>query len=389
MTLEAALGCTPTGVGLGLLPGGRGPGVRQPPQQEASDARSTSTAARRPRAPSTSTASPGWTVRTDPPDIACAGHRPARGQHLAGGRRASAPACCARWSGSDADAGRAVVRRLPLQAGHVLPVRPTGRRSRDTLLRAPGPRQPSAATCRSRRTPRAGCRSGGSRTRETRSLEIRDVYAEIRPRIPNVDAEDRHARTPRSVRSTCSASRCPTCSQHLVRAAARVTGAAVAEIHVITSTAQHTLASTGELRRTPGRPRTPTAPRIVRERDRHHVIPDVRRDDRFKDSTFTTSRRGADATPPASWSPGRASRSARCASSTPTRRAVDANTMEVLSELADAVIDVLEARRQHEEMQGSLVELTDGSASCAAPTSTWRPSPVRSAMTSRDRSPPC
>ena len=34
---------------------------------------------------------------------------------------------------------------------------------------------------------------------------------------------------------------------HLVQAAATVTGAAVAEIHAITATAQHTLASTSDL----------------------------------------------------------------------------------------------------------------------------------------------
>ena len=43
----------------------------------------------------------------------------------------------------------------------------------------------------------------------------------------------------------------------------------------------------------------------------------------------------------------------------PDERAVEPNTMEVIAELANAAVDVLEARRQHEEIQGSLADMTD------------------------------
>ena len=62
---------------------------------------------------------------------------------------------------------------------------------------------------------------------------------------------------------------------------------------------------------------------------------------------------------------------------------------EMLSDLWPArVVDVLEARRQHDELRGLARRARrTGSASCGAPTSTSRPSPVRSATTSRTRSP--
>lgn len=149
----------------------------------------------------------------------------------------------------------------------------------------------------------------------------------------------------------------PDVLQHLVRVATQVSGAAVAEIHVITSTAQHTLASTGEMP-DPWPASDSYCARIVRERERNHVIPDVRRDERFKDSTFTTS--GAVRTYAAS--------QLVTGSGVPIgtlcifdsdERAVEPETMEVIAELARAAGDVLEARRQHEEVQGSLADMTD------------------------------
>ncbi len=149
----------------------------------------------------------------------------------------------------------------------------------------------------------------------------------------------------------------PDALQHLVRVAASVTGAAVAEIHVITGTAQHTLASTGEL---PGPwPASDSyCARIVREPERDHFVPDVRRDDRFKDSTFTTS--GAVRTYAASQVvTGAGVPIGTLCIFDPEEKEVDPEQMKVLSELSRAAADVLEARRRHDEMQGSLATLAD------------------------------
>jgi signal transduction histidine kinase len=150
----------------------------------------------------------------------------------------------------------------------------------------------------------------------------------------------------------------PDVLQRLVGVAARVTGAAVAEIHVITSSEQVTLASTGP---TPDPCSTSISycARIVRETERDHLVPDVRLDDRFKDSPFTTS--GAVTTYAAS--------QLVTSSGTPIGtlcifdpqpRDIDQQMMDVLSELSEAVTDVLEARRHQDAMQDSLVTLSDG-----------------------------
>jgi signal transduction histidine kinase len=150
----------------------------------------------------------------------------------------------------------------------------------------------------------------------------------------------------------------PDVLDHLVRVAARVTGAAAAEIHVITSTAQHTLASTGPMP-DPWPASDSYCARIVREPDRGHVIPDVRLDDRFKDSTFTTS--GAVVTYAANQlvTPSGVPIGTLCVFD-PERKEIDEAKMEVLSMLSEATMDVLEARRQHDAMQDSLAELSDG-----------------------------
>ena len=45
----------------------------------------------------------------------------------------------------------------------------------------------------------------------------------------------------------------------------------------------------------------------------------------------------------------------------PDRREIDATALEVLSDLAAAVMDILDGRRQHEELHDVVVDLTDGS----------------------------
>jgi signal transduction histidine kinase len=149
----------------------------------------------------------------------------------------------------------------------------------------------------------------------------------------------------------------PDALDHLVTIAATVTGAAVAEIHAITANAQHTLASTGEV---PGPwPASDSyCARIVREPERNHLVPDVRADPRFKDSTFTTS--GAVRTYAASQMvTSRGIPIGTLCIFDPSPREVDEQMMKVLGELSQAASTMLEARRQHEEMQGSLAELSD------------------------------
>ena len=144
---------------------------------------------------------------------------------------------------------------------------------------------------------------------------------------------------------------------HLVQAAATVTGAAVAEIHAITASAQHTLASTSDL---PGPwPASDSyCARIVREPERNHVVRDVRADVRFKDSSFTTS--GAVRTYAASQLvTGRGVPIGTLCIFDPADVRIDERMMAVLGELSRAASTVLETRRRHEEMQGSLVELAD------------------------------
>lgn len=149
----------------------------------------------------------------------------------------------------------------------------------------------------------------------------------------------------------------PDALAHLVRVAATVTGAAVAEIHAITATAQHTLASTSEL---PGPwPASDSyCARIVREAERDHLVPDVRVDPRFAESSFTTS--GAVRTYAASQVvTSRGIPIGTLCIFDPEPREVDAQMMEVLGQLSQAASAMLEARRTHEEMQGSLAELSD------------------------------
>ncbi len=148
----------------------------------------------------------------------------------------------------------------------------------------------------------------------------------------------------------------PDVLDRLVRVAVAVTGAAVAEIHVITSTHQHTLASTDQMRG-PCPAADSYCARIVRETEHEHVVPDTRLDDRFRDSPFTTS--GAVVTYGAS----QLVTSVGVPVGTlcvfdPAEKELGASMMNVLSMLSAAAMDVLETRRQHHAMQDSLSELS-------------------------------
>lgn len=151
----------------------------------------------------------------------------------------------------------------------------------------------------------------------------------------------------------------PDVLDRLVSVAAAVTGAKVAEIHVITASSQHTLAGTH------GSPAPCSnddsyCSAIVREEERDHVVPDVRLDDRFKDSPFTTS--GAVIFYAASQLVTRTGVpiGTLCVFDS-EHREFDAAQSAALSGLAEAAMDVLETRREIQSMQETLAQLADGS----------------------------
>ena len=151
----------------------------------------------------------------------------------------------------------------------------------------------------------------------------------------------------------------PDVLDRLVAVATAVTGAQVAEIHVITSSAQHTLAGTH------GSPAPCSnddsyCSTIVREDERDHVVPDVRLDDRFKDSPFTTS--GAVVSYAASQMVTRTGVpiGTLCVFD-PGHKDFDEAQIKALSGLAEAAMDVLETRREIASMQEALAQLADGS----------------------------
>ncbi|MET0997111.1 MAG: ATP-binding protein [Marmoricola sp.] len=151
----------------------------------------------------------------------------------------------------------------------------------------------------------------------------------------------------------------PDVLQHLVRAAAAVTGAAVAELNLITSTTQHTLVTTGEA---PGTcdARDSFCAKIVREPTRLHVVPDSRADERFRDSPF--SRSGTVVSYAASQLVTRSGTTigTLCVYD-PQHKVIDEAMMSTLAELAEATVEVLESRRRHLDMKDALAELADGS----------------------------
>jgi signal transduction histidine kinase len=151
----------------------------------------------------------------------------------------------------------------------------------------------------------------------------------------------------------------PDVLQRLVNVAAMVTGTPGAEIHVITSESQHTLAGTSGIP-DPCSNEMSYCAKIVRESDRDHVVPDVRLDERFKDSPFTTS--GAVVTYAATQlvTTKGVPIGTLCVFD-PEGNDIDEAQMRVLAELSDAAMDVLEARRRHSDLVESVTELAEGS----------------------------
>jgi signal transduction histidine kinase len=149
----------------------------------------------------------------------------------------------------------------------------------------------------------------------------------------------------------------PDVLQRIVRVAARVTRATAAEINVITGASQHTLASTGPELMT-CRAEDSFCARIVQEAEREHLVPDARQDARFKDNPHTIA--GDVVTYAASQlvTPNSVPIGTLCVFD-PEHKEIDAEMMEVLSDLSWAAMDVLEARRHHDELEGSFTQLTD------------------------------
>jgi signal transduction histidine kinase len=151
----------------------------------------------------------------------------------------------------------------------------------------------------------------------------------------------------------------PDALHHLVRAAARVTGAAHARVNIVTETEQHTLVSTDGDTASQVVEDSLCAT-IVRELPRQQVVPDTTQDPRFSSSPFVTSgsvtsyaasqlvtRRGVPV-------------GTLCVYS-PDHREIDDTAMEVLSDLAAGVMDILETSSRRDELHEVVVELTDGS----------------------------
>ncbi len=160
ITLEASLGLRPTGQGAVCYRAAGGAAFAQTENEILSLLRDA------PDAPGVTTSHDefGYTwlvVDDDPDDVGRAVHRPARREHHLGGPglRAGAAVLAGAVRGPRRPSRRA---GLPLQAGHLLPLRAPARRcaasatpsSRSTCARR------SPASCRSSRRPRAGSRSG-------------------------------------------------------------------------------------------------------------------------------------------------------------------------------------------------------------------------------------
>ncbi len=151
----------------------------------------------------------------------------------------------------------------------------------------------------------------------------------------------------------------PDVVQRLVVLAARLTGAASAEVNVITADMQHTVASAFGSRTSIPAAESFCAT-IVREPQRHHVVPDARLDPRFATHEATLSGQVASY----------AASQLVTASGIPVGTlcvydarpgVVDESTFAVLQELSQAVVDLLDVREHQDAMRSTLVELTDGS----------------------------
>ena len=133
VTLQAATGFTPTGVGRGLLPRGRGRRLRRRSQQRRRASCSTPATARRSSSARTPTATPGCWRAATPDDLSAPGHRPARGQLLAGGGGFGPQLLCSLVGFTDPD-GRRLGLVYLYKRGTFYPFAPLPRQRRDNAL---------------------------------------------------------------------------------------------------------------------------------------------------------------------------------------------------------------------------------------------------------------
>ena len=147
----------------------------------------------------------------------------------------------------------------------------------------------------------------------------------------------------------------PDVLQRLADLAVTVSGADGARLNVFHGGAQHTLVSADQVCSViPAE--DSLCDKILHEHDRQHRVDDIGEDDRFRDTSF--ARDGTIAAYAASHlrTVNEVTVGTLCVfSSRPG--AFDDHAMTALAQLADAVMDVLEARRQHQALRESVVEL--------------------------------
>ena len=151
----------------------------------------------------------------------------------------------------------------------------------------------------------------------------------------------------------------PDALDHLVRVAARVTGASGARINIITGDTQHTVVSADGPREQMGIEASMCA-RIIADPDDYQVVPDARVDERFAEMPMVLD--GAVFT----YAAQKLVTSKNVPIGTlcvydPAPVEITTEALEILDELAAAVMGLLEQRRHQEAVRTSLAELASGS----------------------------
>jgi signal transduction histidine kinase len=151
----------------------------------------------------------------------------------------------------------------------------------------------------------------------------------------------------------------PELLDHLVRAAALMTGAKAARINVISSQAQHAIAdSTGSIGRDDLE--ASLCARVLRRPERQQLVPDAKLDPRFSDSVFVSS--GAITTYAAAQlvTENGVAIGTLCIFD-PDPVDVSQDMMDSLEQLGEAAVNAMEMRREHATMTSLLASLAGGS----------------------------
>ena len=223
ITLQTALGFEPTGSGSVCYRSAAGRGLRPDPGRRGGPDPRRRRGARGRASPRTTSASPGWwspATRTT-----CRGCAPTSTPSTPrSSSTASSPGCSARWCPFANAVGPALRADLPLQAGHVLPLRAHGRAV---------PRHPAGAV-RARPAGRASCRwsptcSAGWPSGRLRGCE-RDARGSATESLAAYDVLDGPPRRELDA---------------LVELAAQVAGVPFAAVNLLSAALQHQVATTG------------------------------------------------------------------------------------------------------------------------------------------------